>query len=301
MPAGGYGAPTFTAMHAARPPGALPTPGPSGPPRPPAAVPPALRWVMTVGAAAVATLQIVSLFLPIVSAGSFHVHYAFDTRTAVGNLGAPAMLALAALLFALGQDRLFDFAAGLTIAAVMFLPAYVLDMTRHVHFSSEPAGSGYKLAIAALVVGLVVGVIALWSPGRRALRGRARWWPWIVGVAAAGLAADLVAFHEVKAFFGRTGWEGDPWSIGFLALTAGTVVAALYVFGGRRIALGMLVALTVYTAVGDLVTLTSAGAQTFPKLVLVSDAVVIVAGFVGWYTMPRAAGHKQRTQGRPRS
>ena len=41
------------------------------------------------------------------------------------------------------------------------------------------------------------------------------------------------------------------------------------------------------------------GAQTFPKLILVSDAVLIVAGFVGWYTMPRAAGKKPRPQRQP--
>jgi hypothetical protein len=250
---------------------------------------------MTAGALTVAGTQMASAYLPIVSAGTFHVAYVPDAKHAVAVLAAPAMVAVAALLFALGQDRLFDFAAGLTIAGVMFAPAYLLDLTRRVHFAVEPAGSGYKLAIGALVLGLVVGVLALWSPGRRALRGRARWWPWITGVAVAGLAADLVLFHQADAYSGATGWQRDPWAAGYLALTAGTVVAALYIFGGRRIALGMLVALTVYSAAGDLVAVTDPGAQTLPTFVLVSDAVVIAAGFAGWFTMPRPGGVRPAT------
>jgi hypothetical protein len=297
-PAGGaeFGPPTFTTTHVVQPAGPVPAQR-SGPPASPTpAVPAALRWFMAVGAIAFATLLAISPFLPQVSEGPFHLAYAFDTKHKIADLVVPALVAIAAVLFATGRDRLFDLAAGLTVAGAFFAPAYLLDLTRHVHFSKYPAGSGYKIGIAALVVGLVVGVFALWSPGRRAVRGRARHWPWIVGVAAAGLAADLIAFHQVNvsAFdgFRVTAWQHDKWSIGYLFLTAGTVVAALYVFGGRRIALGMLTALAVYSVVLDAVTLSYPGKHLFPDIVLISDLVLIVAGFVGWYTMPRAAARR---------
>src|SRR5262249_10902915 len=146
----------------------------------------------------------------------------------------------------------------------------------------------------ALVVGFVVGVLALWSPGRRALRGRARDWPWIVAVALAGLAGDLIAFAQATAFslddggYHPTLGQLGKVALGHLVLTAVTVVAALYILGGRRIALGMLLALTVYTGIQDVISISYPHTGPFQKIVLISDAAVIVAAFAGWYTMPRA-------------
>jgi serine/threonine-protein kinase len=292
-PGGGFGPPTFTAAHVVQSAGPVPTQQGEWSPQPAAAVPAGLRGAMAIGAITFATLLAISPFLPQVAAGPFGHGYATGTKQKLADLVVPALVALAAVLFAVGHDRLFDFAAGLTIAGAFYTPAYALDLTRHVHFSGYPAGSGYKVGIAALILGLAVGGLALWSPGRRALRGRARHWPWIVGVAAAGLAADLIAFHQVNlssfSGFKYTAWQQDKWAIGYLFLSAGTVIAALFVFGGRRIALGMLTALAVYSVVLDAVTLSYPGKHLFAVIVLASDLVVIAAGFLGWYTMPRTA------------